>query len=224
MWNRTNALQGKLLRKMEERILVYRDKKDVEAYKRDYERARIYSQKIFDFLKNQNIEVNLNLVRSLIKENFPVAPLIQNRDKKKLQELPEALKRLVESDNNKLIQECNALIQEAQRSMNENDQHHVDFSKLDLVDGKVIITDEAIKEAEDLGSIYVDTDNRKKVYEKALAAKKALEELDQTIKEVYNDPDPVRGITPRSGQGARILNVDYDGEVEFDGYYLKYIK
>ena len=209
---------------MEERILVYRDKKDVEAYKSDYERARIYSQKIFDFLKNQNIEVSLNLVRSLIKENFPVAPLIQNRDKKKLQELPEALKKLVESDNNKLIQECNALIQGAQRSMNENDQHHVDFSKLDLIDGKVIITDEAIKEAEDLGSIYVDTDNRKKVYEKALAAKKALEDLDQTIKEVYNDPDPVRGIAPRRGQGARILNVDYDGEVEFDGYYLKYIK
>lgn len=224
MWNRTNALQGKLLRKMEERILVYRDNKDVKAYKADYERARSHSQKIIDFLKNQNIEVSLNLIRSLIKENFPVAPLIQNRDKKKLQELPEALRKLVESDNNKLIQECNTLIQEAQRSMNENDQHHVDFSKLDLVDGKVSITDEAIKEAEDLGSIYVDTDNRKKVYEKALAAKKALKELDQTIKEVYSDPDPVRGIAPRSGQGARILNVDYDGEVELDGYFLKYIQ
>ena len=209
---------------MEERILVYRDKKDVEAYKSDYERARIYSQKIIDFLKNQNIEVSLNLVRSLIKESFPIAPLFQNRDKKKLQELPEALKKLVESDNNKLIQECNALIQAAQKSMNENDQHHVDFSKLDLIDGKVIITDEAIKEAEDLGSIYVDTDSRKKVYEKALAAKKALEELDQTIKEVYSNPDPVRGIAPRSGQGARILNVDYDGEVELDGYFLKNIQ
>lgn len=209
---------------MEERILVYREKKDVEAYKSDYERARIHSQKIIDFLKNQNIELSLNLVRSLIKESFPIAPLFQNRDKKKLQELPEALKKLVESDNNKLIQECNALIQAAQKSMNENDQHHVDFSKLDLIDGKVIITDEAIKEAEDLGSIYVDTDSRKKVYEKALAAKKALEELDQTIKEVYSNPDPVRGIAPRSGQGARILNVDYDGEVELDGYFLKYIQ
>lgn len=209
---------------MEKRILVYRDEKDVKAYKSDYERARIYSQKIIDFLKNQNIEVSLNLVRSLLKENLPVAPLFQNRDSKKLQDLPEALKRVVESDNNKLIQECNALIQEAKRSMGEYNQHHVDFLKLDLIDGKVIIIDEAIKEAEDLGSIYVDTDNRKKVYEKALAAKKALEELDQTIKEVYSDPDPVRGIAPRSGQGARILNVDYDGEVELDGYYLKYIQ
>ncbi|MDD4822146.1 MAG: hypothetical protein PHI48_06270 [Bacteroidales bacterium] len=208
---------------MEKRILVYRDEKDVKAYKSDYERARIYSQKIIDFLKNQNIEVSLNLVRSIIKENFPIAPLFQNRDSKKLQDLPEALKRVVESDNNKLIRECNALIQEAKRSMGEHDQHHVDFLKLDLIDGKVIITDEAIKEAEDLGSIYVDTDNRKKVYEKALAAKKALDELDQTIKEVYDDIDRVRGIAPLSGDGARILSVNYDGEVELDGYYLKYI-
>ncbi len=51
MWNRTNAIQGKLLRKMEERILVYRDKKDVEAYKADYERARSHSQGIINFLK-----------------------------------------------------------------------------------------------------------------------------------------------------------------------------
>ena len=58
----------------------------------------------------------------------------------------------------------------------------------------------------------------------ALELEQALEELDQTIKEVYSDPDPVRGIAPRSGQGARILNVDYDGVVEFDGYYLKYIQ
>ena len=50
MWNRTNAIQGKLLRKMEERILVYRDNKDVKAYKADYERARSHSQKIIDFL------------------------------------------------------------------------------------------------------------------------------------------------------------------------------
>lgn len=222
MWNRTNAIQGKLLRKMEEKILVYRDRKDVEAYKADYERARSHSQEIINFLKNQNIEVGFNLVWSLIKENFPVAPLIQNRDKEKLQGLPEALKKVVESDNNKVVQECNKLIQAAQKSMRENDQHYVDFSKLNLVDGRVIITDEAIKEAEDLGSIYVDTDNRRKVYEKALAAKKALEELDKTIKEVCNDP--VHGIAPHSGQGARILNVDYDGEVELDGYYLKYIQ
>lgn len=209
---------------MEERILVYRDEKDVKAYKADYERARSHSQGIINFLKKQNIEVNLNLVGSLLKENRPVAPLFQNRDKEKLQELPEALKKLVESDNDKLIQECEELIQKAKGSMNDYNQHHVDFSKLDLIDGKVIINDEAIKEAEDLGSIYVDTDNRKKVYEKALAAKKALEELDQTIKGVYSDPDPVRGIAPRSGQGARILNVDYDGEVKLDGYYLKYIQ
>lgn len=212
---------------MENKILVYRDNKRAENYKSDYVRAQIHSQGIVDFLNKQKVSADLLLVKSLIDGDTQAANIINNREK--YDNIPDALKKVVQEDNQNLIQELNNLVSKARAALFENSHHYVDFNKIILTDGRVSITDEAIKEAEDLASVYIDTDGRKKVYDKAIEAKKTLEDLQEAINSVaitgvaggYHILPIVRNGSNSWNEG--VLGLDDDGEITFNGESFSHI-
>lgn len=179
-----------------------------------------------------NLKINywvkyLYQVKSLIDRGTQAATLIKNREE--YDNIPNALQKIIQEDNQNLIQELNNLVSKARAAILENSHHDVDFKKIILTNGKVLITDEAIKEAENLGSVYIDTDGRKKVYDKAIEAKKALDDLQKAINSttITGVADGFK-ILPIVRHGSNswnygVLGLDDDGEITFNGDSFNYI-
>lgn len=96
---------------MENKILVYRDNELVDSYKRDYERVQMHVQGIIDFLNKQKVSADLILVKSLIDRGTQAATLIKNREE--YDNIPNALQKIIQEDNQNLIQELNNLVSKA---------------------------------------------------------------------------------------------------------------
>lgn len=204
------------------KILVYRDNNEVEAATSDYRRAVIHSQKIIDFLKEHDISVDLNQVQALIKNSRNIATLFTPTV-----DLPKALRAVIQADNEKRIEELEVIVVDAKNAIFGNSNYPVDFSKLVLINGTVSMTEEAKQEAIERGSIYIDTDGRRAVYEKALAVQKAIEELQE---EINNNPKKningwrLSGISPYgSSFDVGLLKVGYKGDVELSGDLFEHI-
>ena len=207
--NELNALQGKKTKNMEEKILIYQDKEVIDNAIFDYRKAKAATQKIVDVLKKHKIETDMDLVVALINRETSVSSLVGVDNDN--QDLPEALKKVIHDDNIQVIQEINAAINEAEIMFNQNMIYGVDLNKLLLINGLISISDEALQEAEDRGSVYTDNENRKLIYEQALAAKKALEELQVSLNN-SNGGKSLLAITPPNCCG--LLVVQRNGEIE----------
>ena len=127
------------------------------------------------------------------------------------QALPKTLNKAIHYQNTRVSQEFTAAINEAEIMFNQNMIYGVDLNKLLLINGLISISDEALQEAEDRGSVYTDNENRKLIYEQALAAKKALEELQVSLNN-SNGGKSLLAITPPNCCG--LLVVQRNGEIE----------
>lgn len=194
---------------MEERILIYQDKEVISYAISDYSKAKAATQKVVDVLVKHKIEIDMDLVVSLINRETSAASLIGNDNDN--QNLPDALKKIIHADNTKAIHEINEAINDAHIVFNQKMIYGVDLNKLSLRNGLILISDEAKQEAQDRGSVYTDNENRKLIYEKALAAKKALEELQVSLNN-SNGGKSLLAITPPNCCG--LLVVQHDGEIE----------
>jgi len=194
---------------MEERILIYQDKEAVSYAISDYNKAKAATQKVVDVLIKHKIETDMDLVVALINRETSASSLIGNKNDN--QDLPEALKKIIHDSNIQVIHEINEAINDAEIVFNQNMIYGVDLNKLLLINGLISISDEAKQEAEDRGSVYTDNENRKLIYEQALAAKKALEELQVSLNN-SNGGKSLLAITPPNCSG--LLVVQHDGEIE----------
>lgn len=194
---------------MEEKILIYQDKEVISYAISDYKKAKAATQKVVDVLIKHKIETDMDLVVALINRETSASSLIGNNNYS--QGLPEALKKIIHDSNIQVIQEINEAINEAEIMFNQNMIYGVDLNKLLLINGLISISDEALQEAEDRGSVYTDNENRKLIYEQALAAKKALEELQVSLNN-SNGGKSLLAITPPNCCG--LLVVQRNGEIE----------
>lgn len=207
---------------MVEKILVYRDQKEVDLAMRDYRKAVTHCQRVVDFLKEYDVTIDLIQVKHLIKNNGDTDIFITP-----LNDIPKALRSMVETHNNELKEAFKAIATNARKAIFEKSMYPIDFSKLVLSDGIVSMSEETKQEAVDLCSIYIDTESRKRVYEKSLAVLQAVKDLED---ELNNNPKQnlngwrLQAISPHgSSFDVGLIKVGFDGKLELSGELFKYI-
>lgn len=207
---------------MDDRILVYLDKGKADHARSDYFRVSNRVQKIIDFLKSHEIECDIEHAQEIIENDVMAEKFIKEKMPVYTDKLPEAVRKLIDSNTDQVIKELKKIALEARETIHRDCFHKVDYSKLKKVDGKVTISDEALKERHDYGATYIDTESRAKVYNCAQTALKALGNLQKSVDEAEK-----RGIMPGYhinginrdilSYGSSILIVDEDGEVHLNG-------
>ncbi len=208
---------------MDDRILVYLDKKRVDHARSDYYRTANRVQNIIDFLKSHEMECDIEHAHEIIENDGMAETFIKKQMPVYTDILPEAVRKLIDSNTDKVTKELNKIALDARESIINNCYHKVDYGKLKMIDNKIKISDEALKECHDFGAVYVDTTTRGKIYNCAQTALKALGNLQKSVDEAEK-----RGIMPgyhinginidlRSGYGSSVLIVDEDGEVHLNG-------
>lgn len=208
---------------MDDKILVYLDKKRVDHARSDYYRTANRVQNIIDFLKSHEMECDIEHAQEIIENDGMAETFIKKQMPVYTEILPEAVRKLIDSNTDQVTKELNKIALDARESIRNNCYHKVDYGKLKMIDDKIKISDEALKECHDLGAVYADTTTRGKIYNCAQTALKALENLQKSVDEAEK-----RGIMPgyhinginidlRSGYGSSVLIVDEDGEVHLNG-------
>ena len=197
---------------MEEKILVYKDESEIINGKGFFEAVRINMQNLVDFFVMNEVEPTHTLVVYLINNNGSSKEIFQEKERVLLKDIPKVLRSSANIGTAESIKACDEIIAKVNRLLTCSDNARlIDFSKWIIENNKVIITKEAFKEFEDSCSIYIDTPSRKKVYEKAMAAKKALEELQVSLNN-SNGGKSLLAITQPNCCG--LLVVQHDGEIE----------
>lgn len=214
---------------MEERILVYKDEAEIRSGKGFFEAVKINMQSLVDFLLENEVEVTHTMVVNLINNNGSSKGIFQERERIMLKDIPKILRSSANTGTAENIKACNEIIEKANRLLTCSDNaRFIDFSKWVIKDNKVIITEEAFKDFEDSCSIFIDTPNRKKIYEKAVAVKEALEELNQLVSNApqrgLGDGLKVKGIDISGDFAFGILEVDRDGFAGLIGQHFGYIQ
>jgi hypothetical protein len=208
---------------MEEKILVHKYESEIRSGKGFYEAVRINIQELVDFLVENEVEPTLNMVVGLIRSNRSSKALFEERERQILKDVPKILRSSVNTGTAENIKACDEIIQRANRLLTYSDNSRlIDFSKWSIENNKVIITEAVFKELEESSSIYIDTPSKKAIYEKAIAAKKALEDLNQAVINVsqrgLGDGLKVIGIAPANRLLTfSILEVHGNGDVELIG-------
>jgi hypothetical protein len=207
---------------MDDRILVYLDKERADHARSDYYRTVNRVQKIIDFLKSHEIECDIEHAQEIIENNDMAENFIKKQMPVHTESLPEAVRKLIDNNTDQVIKELNKIALDARESISNNCYHKVDYRKLEMMNDKVAISDEAFKECYDYGAVYIDTESRAKVYNCAQTALKALGNLQKSVDEAEK-----RGIMPGYhinginrdilSYGSSILIVDEDGEVHLNG-------
>ena len=221
--------RAKKTKNMEERILVYKDESEIRKGKGFYESVKRSMQKLIDFLVDNEVEITHTMIVDLISNNGSSKGIFQERERILLKDIPTLLKTSVNLGTTEKIKACDEIIAKTNRLLSYSENARlIDFSKWIIENNKVVITSEVFTELEDSCSVYTDTPNRKAVYEKAMEAKKALEELNQLVKDApqkgLGGGFCMTGIAPITNQLTFcILGVHSDGEVELNGELLGYI-
>jgi len=208
---------------MDNRILVYLDKERSDHARSDYYRVANRVQKIIDFLKSHEMECDIEHVQEIIENDGMAETFIKKQMPVYTDSLPEAVRKLIDSNTDQVIKELNKIALDARESIINDCYHKVDYGKLKMIDEKITISNEALKECHDFGAVYVDTTTRGKIYNRAQTALKALENLQKSIDEAEKT-----GIMPgyhinginrdlKFGYGSSVLIVDEGGEVHMNG-------
>lgn len=215
---------------MEERILVHRDESEIKKGKSYFEAVKIAIQKLADFLIEKEIEPSLTLLTGLIKNNSTSKYVFEEKERIALKDIPKLLHSSVNLGTKENITACDELIERAYALLTKScNCRFIDFDKWDIVDNKVIYTEDAIKELVNEHSIYIDTLQRKSIYDKAMAAKKAIENLNQAISLAPTrglaEGFKLIGVAPVNASFIfGVLSIDYEGSVELISENFHHIK
>lgn len=207
---------------MDDKILVCLNNKKVASAQSDYKRVANRIQKIIDFLKSHDMKCDIEHAQCIIEKEGMSETFIKKEMPEYTENLPEAVRNLIDSNTDKVINELKKIAMEARESITNNCYHKVNYKKLKMVDDKVTISDEALEECQDFGAVYLDTITRKKVYNLAETALKALENLQKGV-----DEAEIKGVVPgypfnainrdlSMGYGTSVLIVNKDGKVHLN--------
>jgi len=207
---------------MDDRILVYLDRERADHARSDYYRTANRVQKIMDFLKSHEMECDIEHAQEIIENDGMAETFIKKQMPVYTDSLPKAVRKLIDSNTDQVIKELNKIALDARESIINNSYHKVDYGKLKMIDDKITISDEALKECHDFGAVYIDTTTRGKIYNCAQTALKSLENLQKSIDEaekrgtVSGYPFNAINRDLSRGYGISILIVDEDGAVHLN--------
>lgn len=220
---------------MENKILIYKDDKAIKDTKQQHDKIKVNLQRIADALKDVSIEPAHNLVMGVVRFDGK-SPLLNDsfnkRVKQETQTVP-ALEAMIKDKYDRCLNSIIELGKNAYKSIYEysvSPFFNPNPPKIDrfVIDkGKVSITPEGLKEIEDECSVYIDTENRIQVYEKAQkvidSIKDLQESLDSTSKKDLEQYTRLYAVSPLETSSISILAVDHDGKVEINNSSFDFI-
>lgn len=223
---------------MEERILVYKDP-DFDSWVKRYNWMRDELQKLADGLKTLGIEPTDKLINRLIKGESLEEMTAEKHVGDALKGLPKSLLRTITDLYKKeRTDEYNSAVgNQAQKIVEwrrRNDATTmINFNHYHVEAGVVTITPEHIEYLEGAFCVFIDSENRKAVYDKWLQLQKAKADFDSVVKNAnkrnnYSRLEEERGITGNDllavatpGQFC-LVKVRYDGQMILNGENFKY--
>lgn len=221
---------------MENKVLIYRDDKTIKDTKQQHERVKICLQKISDALKDVSIEPTYNLVTSVVirfdGKSSLLNDIFNKRVKQETQTVP-ALEAMIKDKYDRCLNSITVLGKNAYKSIYEYsvspffNPNPPKIERFVIDNGKVSITPEGLEEIEDECSVYIDTENRIQVYEKAQkvidSIKDLQESLDSAPKKDLNHYTNLYAVSPLETSSLSILAVDHDGKVSINSISFDFI-
>lgn len=221
---------------MENKILIYKDDKAIKDTKHQHDKIKVNLQRIADALKDVSIEPTYNLVTSVVIRFDGKSPLLNDifnkRVKLETQTVP-ALEAMIKDKYDRCLNSITELGKNAYKSIYEysvSPFFNPNPPKIDrfVIDkGKVSITPEGLEEIEDECSVYIDTENRIQVYEKAQkvidSIKDLQESLDSVPKKGLDQYTRLYAVSPLETSSISILAVDHDGKVKINNSSFDFI-
>ena len=214
---------------MEDKILIHRYEADITRGKGYYEAVRNRIQELVNFLRENEIERPLSYVLGLIQNNRSSKYVFEEKEKEITKNIPKILESAVKAETIENIKTCDEIINRGHRLFYYSDNSRIiDFSQWSIDNGKVVISEAAFENLVDSESVYIDTPGRKLIYEKAIAAKKAIDELNQAVSQTpqcgLREGLKVIGITPENNsQRFSILKIVDTVDIQLVGEHFRYI-
>lgn len=224
---------------MEERILVYKDP-EFDNWANRYRWMQKELQKLADGLKTLGIEPTDELIKRLYRGESLEGMTAEKHVGDALKGLPATLLRTISdlykkerSDeyNNAVGNQADKIVEWRRRN---DASSMIDFNYYHVEDGTITIDPRHTEYLESMFCVFIDSDNRKAVYDKWLQLQKAKADFETAVKSAskrkgYSRLEEERGITGNDllavatpGQFC-LVKIRYDGEMMLNGENFSHI-
>lgn len=218
---------------MKERILVYKNLENYNKLVRYYDFWCKALQNLLNGLSELKITPNMENIKKLMDGESLISLMEDGNVSKHLSFLPERMVNIIQNTiNDDLEYEYNEkvgkLAQKLVQMNNNSDQGLVDLDYFTIVKGTIKITKECAEHIDGKCCTYVDTENKKTVYNAYLKFMEAYNEFEKAVKESAKKPNPLAGTIQAyktdysymravgSEESYAIVKV-IDGELKFKG-------
>lgn len=181
---------------MEERILVYKDLANYNKLVRYYDFWCNALQNLLNGLSELKITPNMENIKKLMDGESLISLMEDGNVSKHLSFLPERMLNSIQKTiNDDLEYEYNEkvgkLAQKLIQRNNGSDQGLLDLDYFTIVNGTIKITKECAEHIDGECCTYVDTENKKTVYNAYLKFMEAYNEFEKAVKESAKKPNPL---------------------------------
>lgn len=181
---------------MEERILVYKDLENYNKLVRYYDFWCNALQNLLNGLSELKITPNMENIKKLMDGESLISLMEDGNVSKHLSFLPERMLNSIQKTiNDDLEYEYNEkvgkLAQKLIQRNNGSDQGLLDLDYFTIVNGTIKITKECAEHIDSECCTYVDTENRKTVYNAYLKFMEAYNEFEKVVKESAKKHNPL---------------------------------
>lgn len=218
---------------MEERILVYKNLGNYNKLVRYYDFWCKALQNLLNGLSELKITPNMENIKKLMDGEVLISLMEDCNVSKHLSFLPERMLNSIQNTiNDDLEYEYNEKVGKlAQKLIYDNENSNMGVLNLDyftIVNGMIKITKECAEHIDGECCTYVDTENKKTVYNAYLKFMEAYNEFEKAVKESAKKPNPLAGTIHEwktdfsrmravGGEGSYAIVKVIDGELKFKG-------
>lgn len=220
---------------MKERILVYKDLANYNKLVRYYDFWCNALQSLYDGLSELKITPNMENIKKLMDGEMLISLMEDGNVSKHLSFLPERMLNSIQKTiNDDLEYEYNEkvgkLAQKFIQRNNGSDQGLLNLDYFTIVNGTIKITKECAEHIDSECCTYVDTENKKTVYNAYLKFMEAYNEFEKAVKESAKKPNPIANTTRSyrcdysrlkslggEGDSFAFISVLDDGNLKFNG-------
>ena len=177
---------------MEGKILVYKEEVEYKRYLANVKGLKNHIQALTDGLIKLGIEPSIGIIKKFVRGDIGYDMIAKKQVEDSFNGLPIAMQKAISKmfqDQNK--EEYNDLIGKNVvliKDLINNPDSMVTYKALNffnIENGVVNLLPEYIDQAEEWFCIYVDSPERKKVYDEWLKVKAAVEQMNEVIKSVH---------------------------------------